>query len=180
MIDFFTCRKGPEKRTRRLRTRKPERWENEAKNINNTVPLYTATKIPFKYSQKRNCAASVPIFKFMWANYIFLGLVHIFSCSKIGRPIVGIYKSFTDTWMWKLGLRPRNFFSGNICFKFSVLYFCSVEDRTNALRLKSYPAKGCAAKMCNCACVSWKAPTPCRLLSWGQHVYRSRSWMRET
>ncbi len=23
-----------------------------------------------------------------------------------------IYKSLTDTWMWKLGLRPRNFFSG--------------------------------------------------------------------
>ncbi len=22
-------------------------------------------------------------------------------------PIMGIYKSFTDTWMWKLGLRPR-------------------------------------------------------------------------
>jgi hypothetical protein len=26
----------------------------------------------------------------------------------------------------KLGLRPRNFFSGNICFKFSVLCLCSV------------------------------------------------------
>jgi hypothetical protein len=23
--------------------------------------------------------------------------------------------------MWKLGLRPRNFFSGNICFEFTVL-----------------------------------------------------------
>jgi hypothetical protein len=26
---------------------------------------------------------------------------------------VGVYKSLTDTWMWKLGLRPRSFFSGN-------------------------------------------------------------------
>jgi hypothetical protein len=28
-------------------------------------------------------------------------------------------------WMWKLGLWPRNSFSGNICFEFSVLVFCS-------------------------------------------------------
>ncbi len=27
---------------------------------------------------------------------------------EICGPILGIYKSFTDTWMWKLGLRPRN------------------------------------------------------------------------
>ncbi len=24
---------------------------------------------------------------------------------QIGRPILGIYKSVTDTWMWKLGDR---------------------------------------------------------------------------
>jgi hypothetical protein len=28
---------------------------------------------------------------------------------------VVIYKSLTDAWMWKLGLRPRYSFSGNIC-----------------------------------------------------------------
>ena len=41
---------------------------------------------------------------------------------RIGLPILlqekmwtdpGIYKSLTDTRMWKLGLRPRNSFSGN-------------------------------------------------------------------
>ncbi len=26
--------------------------------------------------------------------------------------VVGIYRSLTDTWMWKVGLRPRKFFSG--------------------------------------------------------------------
>ncbi len=45
----------------------------------------------------------------------------VFSCSRIGRPTVEIYKSLTDTWMWKLGLRQHNFFPGNIYFEFSVL-----------------------------------------------------------
>jgi hypothetical protein len=40
------------------------------------------------------------------------------SSSRKGRPIVGLYNSLTDTWMWKLGLRPRYSFSGNTCFKF--------------------------------------------------------------
>ncbi len=87
-----------------------------------------ATKIPFMYSFSGNCAASVTISTFMclWVIYIFPGLVHIFYCSRIGRSIVGIYKWHTDTWMWKLGLWPRNSFSGNMCFEFSVLVLCSV------------------------------------------------------
>ncbi len=40
------------------------------------------------------------------------------SSSRKGRPIMGIYNSLTDTWMWKLGLRPRYSFPGSICFKF--------------------------------------------------------------
>ncbi len=54
--------------------------------------------------------------------------LHI-SSSRTGRPIVGIYNSLTDTWMWKLGLRPRYSFSGNICFKFSAFCLCSVPTR---------------------------------------------------
>ncbi len=47
------------------------------------------------------------------------------SSSRKGRPIVGIYNSLTDTWMWKLGLRPSYSFSGNIYFKFSGFCLCS-------------------------------------------------------
>ncbi len=56
----------------------------------------------------------------------FPGSVHIFSGSRTGRPTVGIFKSLADTWMWKLGLRPRNSFTGNISFEFSLLCLCSV------------------------------------------------------
>jgi hypothetical protein len=49
------------------------------------------------------------------------------SCSRIGRLIVGIYKSLTDTWMRKLGLWPCNSVSRNICFKFSLLVLSSAD-----------------------------------------------------
>ncbi len=52
--------------------------------------------------------------------------LHI-SSSRIGTPIVGIYKSLTDGWMWKLGLRPRYSFSGNLFRNFGVL---SLQCRT--------------------------------------------------
>ncbi len=68
---------------------------------------------------------SVPISTFMclWAINIFPG-PHIF-LQQNKQMIVGTYKSLTDTWMWKLGLWPRNFFSGNMYFKFSILVLCS-------------------------------------------------------
>ncbi len=74
----------------------------------------TVPKIRFMYSQKWNCAALFPIPTFMclWA-YIFLGSVCICGFSKTGRPILGIYKSLTDTWMWKFGDRLLKFCFGN-------------------------------------------------------------------
>ncbi len=52
--------------------------------------------------------------------------VHLFYCNQIGKPIVGIYQSLTDTWMWELGTRPRSFIYGNVCFEFATQWFCSI------------------------------------------------------
>jgi hypothetical protein len=91
------------------------------------LPPCTATKISLMYSFSENSGASAPIFTFMclWAIYIVPGSVYNISSSRIGRLSVGIYKSLTDAWMWKLVLRPRYSFSGNICFEISVFCLCS-------------------------------------------------------
>ncbi len=62
--------------------------------------VHILPKIRPIYSKKWNCAASFPIptFMYLWAIYIFQGSVCLFGCSKIDRPILGIYKSLTDTW----------------------------------------------------------------------------------
>ncbi len=107
-------------------------------------------KIRNKYSQERNCAATVPIptFMFLWEIYIFIWSVYLFCCRKIGGPNVGIYRSLTDTWMWKLGLRPRN--SNFFAVKFRVTltrnilksYFLPCEGRTSCMKMsRNSPAQ---------------------------------------
>ncbi len=78
-----------------------------------TFPAILQRKSHFMSSQKRNCAASVPISTFMClcVIYIFPESVHIFSCSRIGRPIVGIYKSLTDTRVKHTHIFPELFTS---------------------------------------------------------------------
>ncbi len=73
----------------------------------NENPIYV-------FSEKELQGLSLSTVMCLWAIYIFPRSVHIFSCSRIGRSIVEIFKSLTDTWMQKMGLRPSNSFSGNI------------------------------------------------------------------
>ncbi len=72
---------------------------------------------PFMDSQKWNCyfqnriimfCLPVPTLIFLWEIHIFPGSVCLFCCREICGPILGIFKSLTDTCMWELGLRPCN------------------------------------------------------------------------
>jgi hypothetical protein len=97
------------------------------------------------YSFSRNSEASAPISTFMcpWAIYIVPGSAYLhISSSRIGRPIEEIYKSLTDAWMWKLELRPRYSFSGNICFKISVFCLCSVVTCPSSRNIPNTNRKG--------------------------------------
>ncbi len=51
-----------------------------------------------------------------------------FSSSRKGRPIAGIYNSLTDTWMWKLGLRPDIPFLGIFVLNFRHFVFAVYAD----------------------------------------------------
>ncbi len=61
-----------------------------------------------KYSQKRNIGGSQSQFP---CTYTCLCVIYTIGLpillEEICRPILGLYKSLTDTWMWKLGLRPH-------------------------------------------------------------------------
>ncbi len=72
--------------------------------------------LPFMYSQQWNWyfqnriivfSLPVPTLLYLWEIYIFPGSVCLFCCREICGSILGIYKSLTDIWMWKLGLRQR-------------------------------------------------------------------------
>ncbi len=53
------------------------------------------------------------------AIYIYSRSAHLFFCSRIGKPFVGIQ-----------GLRPHSFISGNICLEFLVYCLCSAAQST--------------------------------------------------
>ncbi len=79
----------------------------------------------FMYSQKWNCLTSLfptQSYNVLSRNFHINVSVSDLYNPRINLPRIdcGIYKSLTDTWMWKLGNRPRSFIPGNICFESSV------------------------------------------------------------
>ncbi len=102
-------------------------------SLTNCEDIRVIPKIRNKYSQKRNCAASIPISTFMrlWAIYIFPRSVRLFYCRKICGRILEYkqYKSLTDTWMWKLGRVRAIYFLGRHKWDFR----CSAHDPYLAL-----------------------------------------------
>jgi hypothetical protein len=59
--------------------------------------VYTVPKIRCMYYHKWG-SLPIPTFMYLWVIYLFPGSVCLFGCSKIGRPILGIYKSLRDAW----------------------------------------------------------------------------------
>ncbi len=82
----------------------------------------TIPTIRNKSSQKRNCAATALISKFMclWAIYIFPRSICVFCCRKICGPILGIYKSITQTqecgnWDWGRAIPRKGIHKWHFC-----------------------------------------------------------------
>ncbi len=66
---------------------------------------YTAKKFGFMNSQKKELHGLSPNFHIhVSVSDLNIASVHLFFCSRIGRPIREIYKSLTETLMWELGL----------------------------------------------------------------------------
>ncbi len=72
----------------------------------------SSKNIPRKETARLQCQL-LHSFSFAWAIYIFPGSVRLSCCRKIDGLIVGIYKSLSDLWKWKLGLKPHGLISGN-------------------------------------------------------------------
>ncbi len=65
-----------------------------------------------------------------------------FPAAEKGRSIVGIYKSLTYTWMWKLGLGHANSFCWEYLFRiFGMVSLQCTQDGALALFLKLTPMK---------------------------------------
>jgi hypothetical protein len=95
----------------------------------NENPIYV---FPFWES----CGLSPNFHIHVSVSYLYVPRIspHI-SCSRIGRSRVEIYKIAHRHMIVELVLWPRYSFSGNICFKFSVLVLCRPPSENLRIRV---------------------------------------------
>ncbi len=97
---------------------------------------------PFMFPQKWNCYFQTRIILFclpvpnsyICEIYIFPGSDCLFSCREICGQILGIYKSITDTCMWKLGLWPAIPRKGIHKWYFPYSAGCSIYNGDNSIQ----------------------------------------------
>ncbi len=92
--------------SQRLGERKWERTVQKEKTLKSCVTIMPALLMPAMQRKSHLCiprkVIARPQSQFLHScvcerDYIFPGSVHIFSCCRIGGPIMGLYKSLTDT-----------------------------------------------------------------------------------
>jgi hypothetical protein len=93
--------------------------------------IYKATKISIYVFPEKGIALPQSQFPHSCVCERFIYSQDRSTYCRIGRPMVGIYKSLKDTWMRKLGLRPRISFSRNIFYQIFVIVSlqCILENR---------------------------------------------------
>ncbi len=108
------------------------------------IPHCTVSNLCIPWNETaRPCSQFLPSCSCMRAVYIFPGSVCLFVSSKIGRSILGIHKSLTDTWMWKMEDRTLLF-----CFwnsKDEQYHFWEYINRNQTFILDSHQPFICSA-----------------------------------
>jgi hypothetical protein len=102
----------------------------------------TVTKIPtyvFIFWELRGLSPNFHIHVSVSDLYIPRISPHI-SCSRMGRSIVGIYKSLTNTWMWSFLTVAKQFLFWEYLSQISVLvlWVCKVDDSYSPVKAESY------------------------------------------
>ncbi len=89
-----------------------------------TLKRRSSEKAKQIFPEKELCALSPNFHIHVSVSDLYIPRWVCLFCRKICGPILEIYRLLTDTWMWKLGLGPRNSFPGNTCCNYHEARAC--------------------------------------------------------